>query len=512
MPRIPETAWPTRPSSVFFSDAASASQLSRAVRDGRIRRLARGIFTADLITEPEVLVERNLWEVVAHFVPDALVADRTAATGVPTQGRTPAGDDVIYVFVLSNERVRDVTLPGLIIRCRRGEGPLEDDPPWAANLRISSHARTLIDNLAPSRSRGAAPSRTLKQEELLDWLVQKFQSQPRTSSWLADLRDRATEIGEMFDVEERIPAVEQMIGAVGRTRRAPVYASRSVTSHIAGEGSDAQRVKSFEQLADYLAEPPAHPDIPDFLAESHGTSGTLAFFEAYFSNFIEGTEFTIREAERIVNEGRIPVNRPEDAHDVLGTYRLVASPEGRAVVASDGDHFIDLLQSRHKTIMEGRLQMSPGKFKTERNQAGSYVFVEPELVVGTLREGFDQSRRVQEGFPRAVFQMFVVSEVHPFADGNGRVARVFMGAELSAVAQSRILIPVVWRNEYIRGLRLASRDERFELMVRTLAYAWRWTAAMPWKDRRAVDGQLQATNALLDSTEAEDRGLRLEIP
>ena len=49
--------------------------------------------------------------------------------------------------------------------------------------------------------------------------------------------------------------------------------------------------------------------------------------------------------------------------------------------------------------------------------------------------------------------MEMVSEVHPFTDGNGRVARVMMNAELSAVDAARIIIPSVYRNEYIACLR-----------------------------------------------------------
>lgn len=512
MSRIRQGPWRKSPNSVFFSGEASASQLSRAVRDGQIRRIARGVYTADLNADPRRLIQRNVWAVVSHFVPDAIIADRTAATGAPTPGLTPKGDEVSYVFVVSATRTRDVVLPGLIIRPRTGQAPLDDDLPWAAGLTVSSHARTLVDNLAPSRASGAAPSRTLTRKELLDWVVEKYQSPPRSKAWLGEMRKRATEIAGHFGASDLIPIIEDMIGAAGRTRRAPVYASNAAVRHMAGEGSDSQRVAMFDDLADYLIQIPAGLEIPEFLPVTYATSSTLPFFEAYFSNFIEGTEFTLAEAERIVHEGEIPENRPDDAHDILGTYRLVASPEGRAVVATDESSFLDLLRSRHETIMEGRPQMKPGEFKTMSNQAGSYVFVQPDLVGGTLREGFVRAQKIPEGFLRAVFQMFVVSEVHPFADGNGRVARIFMGAELSAVNQSRILIPIVWRNEYIRALRLASRDGRFELLVRTLAHAWKWTAAMPWQDRRAVDGQLQATNALVDSTEAEQRGLRLELP
>jgi hypothetical protein len=63
---------------------------------------------------------------------------------------------------------------------------------------------------------------------------------------------------------------------------------------------------------------------------------------------------------------------------------------------------------------------TPGRFKERPNQAGSYVFVAPRLVQGTLIEGFRRLADLPPGFPRAAYELFVVSEVHPYDDGNGR--------------------------------------------------------------------------------------------
>jgi len=109
--------------------------------------------------------------------------------------------------------------------------------------------------------------------------------------------------------------------------------------------------------------------------------------------------------------------------------------------------------------------------------------------------------------------MFVVCEVHPFRDGNGRVARVMMNAELSAVGASRIVVPSVYRDEYLGGLRPASLGEGdLGALIRVMAHAWRWTSAMPWSDRAAAEGQLEATNALHDPITAQQTGLHLELP
>src|SRR5205823_3913116 len=122
MARQPVTPWPTAPGSVFFGDAASGATLSRATKDGRIRRLARGLYSADLRADPAELIARNRWKIVARLVPDAVIADRSAA-----EGGTPVGG---VLTVISNERREDVTLPGLVVVPRRGPGPLDDDNTW----------------------------------------------------------------------------------------------------------------------------------------------------------------------------------------------------------------------------------------------------------------------------------------------------------------------------------------------------------------------------------------------
>ncbi len=53
----------------------------------------------------------------------------------------------------------------------------------------------------------------------------------------------------------------------------------------------------------------------------------------------------------------------------------------------------------------------------------------PELVPGTLREGFERIQAVAHPLARAAMAMFLVTEVHPFMDGNGRTARLAMHAE-----------------------------------------------------------------------------------
>jgi hypothetical protein len=272
-------------------------------------------------------------------------------------------------------------------------------------------------------------------------------------------------------------------------------------------------VARFDELASFLEAIPSNLDVPPELPALEDEPDTsLPFFEAYFSNFIEGTEFSVDEAEAIVVSGEVPDDRPEDAHDILGTFEAVKDSQLRAAVPTTSDELSALLERRHRLIMGGRPEKRPGRFKEKPNQAGSYVFVAPALVEGTLIEGFRRLVDLPSGFARATFALFLISEVHPYDDGNGRVARAAMCAEFTVVDQARIVVPIVFRNEYQTALRNLSREGRCDLYVRTLAYAWRWTSGMPWYDRAADDGYLVATNALVDSTDAERSGVRLELP
>jgi hypothetical protein len=503
MARPSVTPWPTAPGSVFFGDVASVATLSRATADGRVRRLGPGVYTADLHAEPADLVARNRWPIVARFMPDAVITDRSAAEG----GMPVAG----VLTVVSEQRTVDLVLPGLRVAPRTGPGPLPDDLRWASDLRLASDARTLVDNLALSRGRRGQVARTLSRAELEDWLVRM--SQRRPEGWLLGLRARAINVCAELDLVARRAQVEEIIGAVAGTRSAPSGAGPLLAARRAGHEYDPDRVARFDELAAFLTHIPKALGVPAALPVAPDEAGTsLPFFEAYFSNFIEGTEFSIGEAEAIVISGDIPPDRPEDAHDVLGTFEAVTSPDLRAAVPATADELFELLERRHRLVMGGRPDKRPGRFKEKLNQAGSYVFVAPDLVAGTLIEGFRRLADLPPGFARAAFELFLISEVHPYDDGNGRIARAAMNAQLTAAGESRLLVPIAFRNEYLTALRNLSRGGRVDLYGRTLAYAWRWTAAMPWSDRAAVDGYLVATNALTDSTDAERAGVRLELP
>jgi fido (protein-threonine AMPylation protein) len=178
----------------------------------------------------------------------------------------------------------------------------------------------------------------------------------------------------------------------------------------------------------------------------------------------------------------------------------------------DPDEFRDLLLARHAVLLAGRPEKLPGRFKEQDNRAGGTDFVAPDLVEGTLRAGLEIGAEVEGAFARAAYVMFLVTEVHPFSDGNGRIARVMMNAELATAGQNRIIIPTVYRNNYVLALRGATHNGHFDGLLSMLGFAQRFTARVDFTDRRSAEADLRRTNAFRDPVEADNAGIRLELP
>ena len=480
----------------FVSSAGISAQVSRAVRAGQLRKIGSRLYTRNLIDTPEVITQRHLWSLLASYVPGALIADRTALE------LAPADDGSIFVV---SDRDKDLVLPGVILRSRPGVAAQPDDRPFMGqDLRLSSQARAFLDNLSPSRRSKTGVSRTLPRAQVearLDGLAHAGGAVD-----LNRLRDEARRIAPSIDRNDEFAALDALIGRLLGTRDAPLL-DDGARARAHGQAYDPSRLERLQLLRNEL-----QGTAPVFRPASDRTSdgrASLAFYEAYFSNFIEGTEFEVSEAADIVFRNAISRDRPADAHDIQGTWSLVSDPVEMARRPRNADDLISLLKSRHATLMAGRPEKSPGVFKQRSNRAGMTIFVAPAEVEGTLRRGFDIYRTLETPFARAVYMMFLVAEVHPFVDGNGRLARIMMNAELVRAGEERILIPTIYRTNYLSALRALSGVDNPTPLVRTLDFAQRWVASIDWRDVDSTYQALEATHAFMDPNAADDAGIRL---
>lgn len=474
---------------VVFADEADRSTLAKAAREGRMFRLGPGIYTP--CHDTEATVRRNWAQIVAHELPGAILVDRSARTG------SPGHDGILTV---AHARSRPLSLPGLTILPRSGE-VLPGDTQIMLGLWLSSPGRAMIDNTAGSGRR------YLSQAELEAWIVDLA---ARGDALLNQVRDQARAVADITGRLGIFAQVNRLIAAALTTGPAASGAIPALQARADGRPYDRDRLARFEALASFLRDIAPRP-IPALTLDAPRRR-LLPFYDAYFSNYIEGTEFTLDEAAAIVFYQELPAARPQDAHDVLGTYRIVSDDVEMGRVPRDADELIGLLKSRHALLMEGRQETLPGRFKERANRAGATVFVGPDLVDSTLRAGFLAASDLVDPLARATFLMFLVSEVHPFADGNGRIARISMNAELVHAGQVRIAIPTVYRTNYLSALRGATHNGNFEALLASLSFAQRYTARIDFSTRESAEADLVRTNALRDPIDADQSGIRLLMP
>jgi len=446
------------PLSPFLFAAATQRdrrRLARLKQEGQIRPIGPRLYTS--LPEEEVpAAARGAWAtIVSGLFPGALISHRTALEYVPS----PEG----IVFLTGNTN-RRLSYPGLTIEFIRGPGPLADDPAFLA-LRASSVPRALLENLR-AEPRTSTP-RTVSIDDIERRLEQLLLGGGEEQ--LNRVRDRAREVAEELGWHAPFAQLEGAIGALLGTRPLDRVMSAPAKARAAGDPFDTSCLDRLTLLFGELRTRDL-PSTPDPFASAQHVRNK-AFFESYFSNYIEGTTFEIEEAAEIIFDKKIPAQRPRDAHDIVGTFRLASDPDEMRRVPSSSDELLDLLRSRHRTMLEQRPEVKPGRFKERQNRAGGTFFVHPQYVVGTLRHGYELLADLEPGFSRAVFVMFLVSDVHPFEDGNGRIARIMMNAEMTAARASSMIIPTVYREDYLLALRALTRQHRPTPVVDALARA-----------------------------------------
>lgn len=480
---------------VFLSDTSKSYQYHVWQKEGKIRKIYSKLFTQNMIDDVDKIVWRNLWDIVKLLYPGAIISDRTALE------LKPAKDGSIFII---SDKKRPASIGNITIKPRKGIAPIESDKLFMGNLYLPSTERALLENLKGYRSGNNEVSRCLTEaeiEEYLDKILSRYGEDA-----LNRLRDASRKISLELGLAEEFNKLNKIISALLQTRQVSLESNLG-SLRQKGLGYDANRITLFHKLAHSIEN-----YAPNIRYCHEQKLDNLYFYEAYFSNYIEGTKFEIDEAKAIIFGGKFPENRPADAHDILGTFKVVSNENLMKQRYHNFDEFLDVLRRRHALLMSGRPDKHPGTFKNLQNQAGNTLFVAPQNVIGTLKQGFDIYKSIDIAFGRAVFMMFMISEVHPFDDGNGRTGRIMMNAELAANDEYRIIIPNIYRNNYISALRAMTDDGYAEALLKTLNFAQKYTQMIGWQDFDTATTLLRSTHAFMDANQAEDNGIRLELP
>ena len=426
------------------SDTDVSHQISRLVRLGRLRKIAPRIYTTNFIDTPETIVRRNILSILNWRFPNAVISHRSACE----MRITPAG-----TFFLTGSYNRKVTdLPGVILYLMKGPAADEKDMVYG-KMFISSEYRWMLENMQTSRKQGDE-SKVLPisqiEKKLESVLVAGGEAQ--LNQYRDTLRETAGRLGMM----DEFAKINVLISALLNTHSSAVLTDPAVKAAAAGTPYDEKRVELFERLFDALQG--QHFLSKPISAQSETEYLDVAFFESYFSNYIEGTEFAVEEARQIVETGITIPKRTEDSHDILGTFHVVSNRMEMLAFPTTSQELFEILSRRHAILLEGRPELAPGHFKSKNNRAGNTEFVDVTRVRGTLDAGFNYYCALTSPMAKAIYMMFLISEVHPFQDGNGRLARIMMNAELFRAKEAKIIVPTVYREDYLLALRKCSRQ------------------------------------------------------
>ena len=464
------------------ADSTTAKQISALVKQGKLKKIAAKIYTSNLLESADVILKRNLFGILGKLYPGAVLSYRSAFEVWPSPGGT------IY---LSYTYTKKIELPGITVALIEGPAALETDRVLSGELHIASLERALLENLSQGRPNKTGEIKTLSRTYLEQRLSQILQIEGEQE--LNSIRDNARAIAGQLNLEKSFQLLNQIISALLATRPSKLLHSPLALATALGEPYDSYRVDLFTKLFAFLQQ----TALPHRVEESASVEAytNFSFFEAYFSNYIEGTEFELEEAQEIIFHDLIIPNRSGDTHDIRGTFFILNNRPMLMRTPQNFSELVDLLQERHRILLEGRPDKNPGKFKTRANRAGNTSFVEPHLVKGTLKKALEPYHALTHPLARAMYIMFVVSEVHPFEDGNGRIARIMMNAELVKAKYKRIIIPTIYREDYLLALRKLSRQQVPDAYVRMLDRAQAFSAWLKTHDFAATTQQLHLSKA-----------------
>lgn len=459
-------------------------RIERLAKGGELARVYKGLYVKAEGGEAEVerRVSANWAAVGGVVVPGGVVSHLSALHGGPKSG----------TLVISHPTLtrRSVKLPGLTLEIRTGSGNLAGDMALSqSGLHFAGRTHALLENLGRKSSIKAG------QEEVEHRLITTLNSSGEKA--LNAIRDEAASLAHSLGLQAEAATLRHLIGELLGTHQRGELKTREGILVAMGKPIDNERIERFNVLADYLRGAQL-PRIDDTVARG-GARQNAAFIESFFSNYVEGTKFAIEDARDIVMNQRIEETRPKDSHDILGVFRLALEAPYRHSPPVAGEDFLPGLELWHSEMLQMRPEAHPGIIKNRANFAGTTQFVSPSHVRGTLEEGSRIALSVPEGFARATFYAFLISEVHPFDDGNGRLSRLVMNAELSRVGLHRIIIPTLFHPQYIDCVRKLTRENEPVDFVRCLAKMARWCAQFDYANLDVLIEQLKKTNALEES-------------
>jgi fido (protein-threonine AMPylation protein) len=214
--------------------------------------------------------------------------------------------------------------------------------------------------------------------------------------------------------------------------------------------------------------------------------------DAYHSLSIEGYSVTPALIERVRQGGWDPDHHDDDrkSRDALaarGYWQAFQTAKGTVAEIIAGGNAGALARSAHRDWYRELFQpcvaagvIPAGALAGYRNEAvylrtSRYVPPRWEAVRDAMPAMFDHLEKEPEPGVRAVLGHWLFGYIHPYPDGNGRMARFLMNAMLASGGYPWTVIRVEDRDAYLAALDRASIDMNIEPFAAFIAERVRWS-------------------------------------
>ena len=407
---------------------------------GELVRIHAGIYSADLNAPHEDQIRAHLDEILRHTGWKGRLAWASALPGQERQGTVH----------LVGDRARALDIGGVALRMAGPTRATQGCPvqSWQGEIDRPTFWAAIMENLwqrnPDERSNPAKALRCLDQ-------------------WMERTAARVGEIQAMAVAREELMSTAAHFGRPDAAQATDNALAEWVARHPGFERYDWNLIQRVIRAGQTLSQGDAtHTGTANNhsqeVAWTRQEREHRAFFEAYFTNFIEGTRLDLHDAYGLMeNPPRRLNTHPKDEHDVAAMLDMIQDDTKRLALSLE-DHSAEdwmeaLLTTHGKLFVHRKDEVMAGYFKNAVNRVGNTIFSAPDQVVGSLRKIHSLLLELPRSAQRATLAHNAFVSVHPFNDGNGRAARLLLNAERERAGHDRLIVPQYWRSDYLDGLK-----------------------------------------------------------
>jgi Fic family protein len=177
----------------------------------------------------------------------------------------------------------------------------------------------------------------------------------------------------------------------------------------------------------------------------------------YTSNAIEGNALTLRETAEVIEHGiTVGGKSLRDHLEAADHYDALLWMRARAIDTTPPDE-ATVCELNRRIVLRSRPDIAGVYSNLPRRIAGSPVIFPNPAKIPDLMQAFGAALVRCGASPADVFDAhFRLTAIHPFADGNGRTARLLMNLLLLRRGYPPIAVRPEDRGRYLSGLERAS--------------------------------------------------------